>query len=97
MKEFLYLYIVICVIALMLKFCTIALIKILRQHGGQKLTHEQEHSIGHIIKFIIVILIGIALTLISRGSKTHENDSKKSISIITKEQSFKNRLYCLCI
>ena len=65
MKGIINLYTGICLLALALKY----IIKFVQTLAGKKLkehNHEQEHNIADVIKFIIIIIIGLFFIFISK-------------------------------
>lgn len=62
MYELIYIYLLICVLALCMKY----VLKFVRQLRHKELTHAEEHSITHFIKIAIILLMGIIVIILLR-------------------------------
>jgi hypothetical protein len=63
LKQLILLYGGICLAALALKFAIRGISSLM----GKKTSHDQEHGMAHLIKFIIIMLLAILMIFLSRG------------------------------
>lgn len=59
MRETLYFYFAICIVALVLKYLSVLVSKIISH--DHPLDHEQQHDLGNYIKILILILLGLGI------------------------------------
>ncbi|MHB1177866.1 MAG: hypothetical protein ACYCZO_05985 [Daejeonella sp.] len=59
MRDTIYFYLTICLVAIALKYLSILVLKLFTQDHSP--THEKEHELGTYIKILILVLLGFAI------------------------------------
>lgn len=78
MKELLQLYVGICVVALIIKYCIKAIDKLRGKSISVKHDHGDEHEQGHLIKLLILILLALLLFFVL---KKNNYETPTSVSL----------------
>ncbi len=79
MRETIYFYLAVCLIAVALKYLSVFVAKIFTRNPS--LNHEEEHELGNYIKILILIILGLAMWyLANSGTYFNINQGNPSMS-----------------
>lgn len=79
MRDTIYFYLTVCLVALALKYLSVLVSKIFTQNHS--LNHEQEHDMGNYIKILILIMLGLAMWYLA-NSGTYLNNRQGNSAML---------------